>query len=126
MYLQFLFFATQPENVIHRNIKRKEIIEKIATGLGIDLNEYISKSPDYTLNKNQIDPELYDKASKMVLNVLTNKSLGCPKHEVEVLTGALYEFLLENKEVSDEIAKAFCQGMIKHALKNFMITKKRS
>ncbi|MBA8667658.1 hypothetical protein H1Q59_07125 [Holosporaceae bacterium 'Namur'] len=115
------------DNVIYRNVKKKETIERISSALGVDLLEYINKkSPVSLLNNCELDTQVLKKASGIVFETIESANVIASKDEINALTAILYKFLLENKEASDEIAKAFCQGMIEHALSNFMLTYKSS
>ncbi|KIE06225.1 hypothetical protein NF27_BA00080 [Candidatus Jidaibacter acanthamoeba] len=115
------------DNVIYRNVKKKETVEKISAALGVDLFEYINKkSPTSILNNSELNTQIFKKASDIVFKVIEDTNIASSKDEINTLTAILYKFLLENKEASDEIAKAFCQGMIEHALNNFMMTQKIS
>ncbi|KIE04842.1 hypothetical protein NF27_FP00330 [Candidatus Jidaibacter acanthamoeba] len=93
---------------------------------GIDLyTTYInSKNPLPSSSNPEIILSIYKKAPNIVLEAIDSNNIAYQKDKVETLIVILYEFLLENKEASDEIANVFCEGMIKHALKNFMVTHK--
>ncbi|MBA8667926.1 hypothetical protein H1Q59_08505 [Holosporaceae bacterium 'Namur'] len=116
------------KNVMYKNVRKKEFLEKISAGLGIDLyTMYInSKNPLPSSNNTEIISSIYKRASNIVLEAIDNNNIAYQKDKVETLIVILYEFLLKNMEASDEITDAFCQGMIEHALKNFMMTKKTS
>ncbi|KIE05140.1 hypothetical protein NF27_EY02360 [Candidatus Jidaibacter acanthamoeba] len=115
------------DNIIYKNIKKKETVEKISTALGIDLFEYINKkSPTSILNNSELNTQILKKASEIVFQIIEDANIVPSKDDVNTLTAILYKFLLENKEASNEIAKAFCQGMIEYALNNFMVTQKNN
>lgn len=112
------------ENVIYKKIRKKEILDKISKGLGVDLIEYINlKNSSPTSNISDLNFELYKKAVDVVNLTIQNKNIMCTKVEKETLTEILYKFLLENEEVSDIAAEIFCQGMIEYALRHFIVTK---
>ena len=115
------------ENVIYKNVRKKEILEKISVGLGVNLFEYLDlKNSSPILNISELDLKLRNQALSIISNIIKSKNIECPNYELEVLTEVLYKFLREHKQSSKENAKIFCEGMIEHALKNFMVTQKIS
>ncbi|MBA8666467.1 hypothetical protein H1Q59_00945 [Holosporaceae bacterium 'Namur'] len=115
------------ENVIYKNVRKKEVLEKISIGLGVNLFEYFDlKNSSPTSNNSELDLKLRNQASDIVNATIKSKNIECPKHELKILTKVLYKFLLEHKQASEGNAKIFCEGMIEYGLSNFMLTYKSS
>lgn len=104
-------------NVIYKNVRKKDILEKVSKGLGVNLLEFIK--PINT----KFDLHLYNRAASIVNSTMQNKNIICSKDDLENFNEILYKFLLENKKASDETASIFCEGMFDYALNNFMVTK---
>lgn len=113
------------DNVIYGRSRKKSLLQKISSGLEVDLLYYTeSKKSELENSYTELDLQLYNSATNVVIACVKNCNIYCTKAQLDLLIITLYEFLLLNKIDCEKTSIAFCKGMLEYAIKNHLLSYK--
>lgn len=121
------------QNVIYNKSRRKEIIEKVASSLGVSVN-YLLYEEDKNISKDSYSPVNHDTSHPFdsirysvafnLIHELSQKyKIMLSKQQLDEYSYDLYLYCLQNGS-DDNISRSFAEGMIYNGLKIGVLSNK--